>query len=164
MPHPAADQIHLIYWMTVFMPDKISKIDKNYSTHTETMVFVILLSIFALAPVPICAHSRTLPHTPARADARISMGEWQKSRQLQPLALFFLSTCSSSTAAMTSPIHPPQQWPLQFIHHSNDLSNSSTTAMTLPQRLVEVWCLTTSEPAWAWKFHWIKSCLLLRSL
>ena len=54
--------------------------------------FSILLSIFALTPVPIrayshaCprlsaltpAHSRLLQHTPTHADAQISTGEWPK--------------------------------------------------------------------------------------
>ena len=74
----------------------------------RTPVFVILLSIFTLTPMPIRAHSCSLPRlstpirahscslprlstpihtyprslllTPARADARISAGEWQKPR------------------------------------------------------------------------------------
>ena len=58
--------------------------------------FVILLSIFAFTAVPVRAHSRSLPHlfvfTPAhsrslpltltRADAIISLGEWQKPHDL----------------------------------------------------------------------------------
>ena len=38
--------------------------------------FVILLSIFALIPT----HSGSHVYTPAHADARILMGEWQKPK------------------------------------------------------------------------------------
>ena len=59
-----------------------------------------------LTPVPIPAHSRSLPHTPAHsrslllipahADARISMGEWQKPKlALLGLELFMIHTTES---------------------------------------------------------------------
>ena len=58
-----------------------------------TPVFVILPSIFALTPAPIHAYSHTLPHTlahsctllhtPAHANAQILTGEWQKPLNLR---------------------------------------------------------------------------------
>ena len=47
----------------------------DWLTEVGLAVFVILLSIFALTPAPIHAHSRLLLLTPARADARISTGK-----------------------------------------------------------------------------------------
>ena len=68
-------------------------------------VFVILLSIFALTPTPICAYFRSLPRlsgpiraysclfalTPTHADAQISRGEWQKPAALMIIISNFVS-------------------------------------------------------------------------
>ena len=52
-----------------------TEVTSDWLTEARFEVFLILLSIFVLIPLPIRAHSYPLLLTLARADTRISTGE-----------------------------------------------------------------------------------------